>query len=157
MSKSTKSTFSSISELTEYLDGQGDYIEQTFELPGGKKFAAKLKIFRDADEWAELSRQAHARAERAKKPGGYTFDLPDGAGKEIIKDPNIALMLSFAAGGLIEPALTFTQAAALRRKTGALLMNIGVKVFELNQPEALEEAKNDLGQADGVDLPESPA
>jgi hypothetical protein len=145
-----------VEELASHADGLPDYEEAEFSLPQGKVFRCKLKIIKDGAEWGEIIRQAQARMERSRAKGGYTFQVGEGE-SATIADPNIAAALTYVAQGMLEPKIAFAQAAVLFRKTGKLLLEVAIRIREINEAESFEQAKNASRQATGPDLPESPA
>jgi hypothetical protein len=145
-----------LDELDEAFDSQPEYVEQSFSLPNGKQLVCKLKVWRDGDEWAEFAKQLRHRQQQATSKGGLKVTLPDST-VEVIRDKTKVAMLTYAEFGLLEPAMRFTELVDRWRRTGSLIPNIASKVMELNDSEAIEQAKNASGQEPGNQTPGSPA
>jgi len=155
--KESAQGYTSLDELQAILKDRQDVVDAEFPIPGTEStFKCQLKVFTDADEYIKVQTQVSERMKRTNSKNGYAFKLPGGEDDKITSDTMVCMM-TYVEFGMVEPKMSFGELAALRKTTGPLISRLGMKIVELNEPGAVESAKNESRQEDGPETPVLPA
>ena len=138
-------------EILAFFDKQPESVD--YEPHPGLCF--QIRKIKDGAEWTQIMLAVHQAEENATQKG-YPVNLGDGK-VEVVKDGMLLRQLTAVSKLVAEPKRTISQWYILAKRTGPLLSSLAAKCFEVNgataDNDSVAEAKNDLGQADGMAEP----